>query len=268
MLLAVAACGVFFFSLLWAGNKVFATDSLAGATPARTTFPTTSAEDDTAASPREKSGSQKKKSGRSGHDPRVHHVHADMVSAREAVLHASDIEEEWEPAALPKDGPPCRQNNPDLSRFTITGEARTIFKSPAGVAKDRVARQAVCQRRSSRPVLQGAQQPREAAVHSGRNEAVVARKRLEASPCVCAARNRSSHRNPDRHVSRELRDHALHRGKARVSGGGIYLPGPPCGRHASVRLHLLARRLEAVPMRARRGQPGGEPPVSHLVSPR
>jgi hypothetical protein len=60
MLLAVAACGVFFFGLLWAGNKVFATDSLAGATPARTTLPTTSAEDDIAASPREKSGHRRR----------------------------------------------------------------------------------------------------------------------------------------------------------------------------------------------------------------
>jgi len=133
-LLAAAACGVLFLGVVWAGNKVFASDSLAGATPARTTLPTTTEEDLAVANPREKSGGQKKV-GRWAHDPLVRHIHADMVSARKAVLHASDLEAEWEPARLPSDGGPRRQNNPDLSRFTITGEGRTIFKSPAGIAR-------------------------------------------------------------------------------------------------------------------------------------
>jgi hypothetical protein len=67
--------------------------------------------------------------------PREHHVSADMEIARKAVLHASDIEAEWVPVRPPRDAPPCRQNDPDLSRFTITGEARTVFESPAGVTR-------------------------------------------------------------------------------------------------------------------------------------
>jgi len=134
LLLAIAACGVIFFAVLWVGGRVFATGSSADAAAPRTFLSTTSVGDEGTTSSREKSGRQET-TARSSRDPQVHHVHADMVIAGKAVLHASDIETEWVPVPPPKDAPPCRQNDPDLSRFTITGEGRTIFESPAGIAR-------------------------------------------------------------------------------------------------------------------------------------
>lgn len=129
LLLAIAACGVLFVTVLWAGSKVFARDSTAGAAPE--SHSTTTGKD-AAASPREKSRPEKDSGDR---DPQVHHVHADMVIANNAVLHPADLEPGWVPVTPPKDAPPCRQNDPDVSRFTITGEARTAFESPAGITR-------------------------------------------------------------------------------------------------------------------------------------
>lgn len=128
LLLAVVACGVLFFGVFLAGTKVFASDEGA-AEAAGAPSDTTTANEETAD---EEKGSGSK-SGADSHAPRKHRVAADVAIARKAVLHAKDVGAGWHQVPLPTDkGRACPENDPDLSRFTITGEARSIFENGGG----------------------------------------------------------------------------------------------------------------------------------------
>jgi hypothetical protein len=71
--------------------------------------------------------------------PREHLVAADMAIARKAVLRPSDMQPVWERVRLSTDaGPGCLQNNPDLSRFTVTGKARSAFEGGQSRIESRV----------------------------------------------------------------------------------------------------------------------------------
>jgi hypothetical protein len=128
--LGLGAVGALLLAVYWAGNHVLADDPVAAAGPSAATLGTTeSHEGGTSTS----QGSEPTASKRRSHPPRIHHVQADMALARAAILHAADMEPGWQPAPPPKGAPICRRNNPDLSRFTITGEASSSFKTPVGV---------------------------------------------------------------------------------------------------------------------------------------
>jgi hypothetical protein len=62
--------------------------------------------------------------------PRERLIGRDMRIARQAVLRASDMQSlAWTRARLGAEGGPgCPANRPDLSRFTITGKARSAFE--------------------------------------------------------------------------------------------------------------------------------------------
>lgn len=53
--------------------------------------------------------------------------------ARSVALGRRDLGRGWTASAVPKDdGPPCKSFSPDLSRFTITGKAHTMFADRNG----------------------------------------------------------------------------------------------------------------------------------------
>jgi len=62
-----------------------------------------------------------------------------MAIARNATLWASDMRPEWRRVRPPAiTGPGCPQNDPDLSRFTVTGKARSLFKAGGSRIETRV----------------------------------------------------------------------------------------------------------------------------------
>jgi hypothetical protein len=129
LLLAAAACGLLFAGALWAGTKVLPT----GADPTPygdvSRLGTTTAAEETTDAPKR----AKKKSNSDRHDPRKRLVRADMAIARRAVLHPKDVGWAWTPAPVPRgDGPGCPANDPDRSRFTITGVGRSLFVTGTG----------------------------------------------------------------------------------------------------------------------------------------
>jgi hypothetical protein len=69
-------------------------------------------------------------------DPRAEQLRLnprDGALARSVALTRSDLGAGWTPSPVPKDeGPACRSFSPDLSRFTITGKAHTMFADARG----------------------------------------------------------------------------------------------------------------------------------------
>jgi hypothetical protein len=73
------------------------------------------------------------------HAPRERPVAADMAAARNAVLRSSDLSAGWkEVRASAKGGNGCPENDPDVSRFTVTGEAQSAFKGGQSRIESRV----------------------------------------------------------------------------------------------------------------------------------
>ena len=57
----------------------------------------------------------------------------DSALARSVALRKVDLGRSWTAARVPKDdGPACKSFSPDLSRFTITGKAHTMFVDSRG----------------------------------------------------------------------------------------------------------------------------------------
>jgi hypothetical protein len=80
-----------------------------------------------------------KTSKTSRHAPRERLVAADMAIARSAVLHSSDLAPSWKRARLSPDNENgCSENDPDLSRFTVTGKARSAFRGGQSLMVSRV----------------------------------------------------------------------------------------------------------------------------------
>jgi hypothetical protein len=130
--LGLAAVGALLVTVYWVGNRLVADDPLAAVSPPSATLGTTEPrEGGTNTSEKPRLTASKARS----HRPKIHHVHADMALARAAVLQLADLEPGWDPAPLPKEAPICPRNNPDVSRFTITGEASSSFQTPDGVTR-------------------------------------------------------------------------------------------------------------------------------------
>jgi hypothetical protein len=130
--LGLAAVGALLVTIYWAGNRLVADDPLAAAGPSSATLGTTESREG-GTNTAERSGPTASKTR--SHRPKIRHKHADMALARAAVLHHADMEPGWDLAPLPKEAPVCRRNNPDVSRFTITGEASSSFQTPDGVTR-------------------------------------------------------------------------------------------------------------------------------------
>lgn len=105
---------------------------LAAAEPDATSTATSGdAETKAPSAPTATAGAKKQKpAGQDPRAPREQLVAADMAIARNAVLQASDMQPQWRRVRPPAiGGPGCPQNDPDLSRFTVTGKARSLFKA-------------------------------------------------------------------------------------------------------------------------------------------
>lgn len=62
-----------------------------------------------------------------------------MRIARQAVLRLGDMQGSWHEVRPSREGGPgCAANNPDLSRFTVTGEARSAFEGGESRIESRV----------------------------------------------------------------------------------------------------------------------------------
>ena len=85
---------------------------------------------------RKKAGVGRKKDR---HAPREHLRRNDMATARQAVLRLSDMRGHWKPARPSSEqGGGCRGNDPDFSRFTITGKAHSAFGGGDSFIESRV----------------------------------------------------------------------------------------------------------------------------------
>jgi hypothetical protein len=86
-----------------------------------------------------KKAGKKKAAAQDRRGPREQFVAADVAIARKAVLRSSDMQPVWKRVRLSADeGPGCPQNNPDLSRFTVTGRARSAFEGGQSRIETRV----------------------------------------------------------------------------------------------------------------------------------
>jgi hypothetical protein len=65
-------------------------------------------------------------------DEKERFTKAGQALARRAVLHRGDLPADWKPVSVPARSNRCRSYNPDLSRFTLTGKARSAFVRPTG----------------------------------------------------------------------------------------------------------------------------------------
>ena len=128
--IAVAACAILFAGALWGSTKIFPTGEPVARAAEANLLSTTAEGAETEKAPKDAEG---KKSGSNSHEPHKHLVPADMAIARAAVLQPNDVNSIWRPIPAPlSGGHACPENNPDRSRFTITGQGRSIFKSGVG----------------------------------------------------------------------------------------------------------------------------------------
>jgi hypothetical protein len=72
-------------------------------------------------------------------DPRLEQLRlnpADNALAKRIVLNAADVGAGWRKTRVPESNEPlrCPGFNPDLSRFTVTGKAKTAFTQPTGAS--------------------------------------------------------------------------------------------------------------------------------------
>jgi hypothetical protein len=72
-------------------------------------------------------------------DPRLEQLRlnaADNALAKRIALKARDVGAAWRRTAIPESDQPlrCPGFNPDLSRFTVTGKAKTAFTQPTGAS--------------------------------------------------------------------------------------------------------------------------------------
>ena len=65
-------------------------------------------------------------------DEKERFTKAGQALARRAVLHRADLSAGWTPVSVPPRSNRCRSYDPDLSRFTLTGKARSAFVRPSG----------------------------------------------------------------------------------------------------------------------------------------
>src|SRR5919204_819012 len=65
-------------------------------------------------------------------DEKERFTKAGQALARRAVLHRGDLPADWKPIFVPPRSSRCRSYDPDLSRFTLTGKARSAFVRPSG----------------------------------------------------------------------------------------------------------------------------------------
>jgi hypothetical protein len=65
-------------------------------------------------------------------DEKERFTKAGKALARRAVLHRTDLPAGWRPVSVPARSSRCRSYDPDLSRFTLTGKARSAFVHPSG----------------------------------------------------------------------------------------------------------------------------------------
>jgi hypothetical protein len=63
-------------------------------------------------------------------DPKERHTDAGQAIARSAVLRPSDFSHGWRRISPPERVVRCRSYNPDLSRLTRIGKARSVFRFP------------------------------------------------------------------------------------------------------------------------------------------
>src|SRR5919197_5926985 len=137
LLAAVAACGVLFAGALWAGSKVFAGEP-PSAGPAQSQA---TAEEASAGHVEQGPGSKDKLHKADPHAPATQYVDADLTIARRAVLHADDVGRIWRRVPVPvRDRNGCRENDPDLPGFTITGAARSAFQTDEGARTESEAK--------------------------------------------------------------------------------------------------------------------------------
>ena len=65
-------------------------------------------------------------------DEKERFTKAGQALARRAVLHRADLRGGWRPVSVPFRSNRCRSYDPDLSRFTLTGKARSAFVLQTG----------------------------------------------------------------------------------------------------------------------------------------
>src|SRR5919197_78636 len=65
-------------------------------------------------------------------DEKERFTKAGRALARRAVLRRADLPAGWKPVSVPARSNRCRSYDPDLSRFTLTGKARSAFVRPTG----------------------------------------------------------------------------------------------------------------------------------------
>jgi hypothetical protein len=129
LLIAVAACAILFAGALWGSAKIFPTGEPVARAAEANPLSTTAESAETEKAPKD----VESKSGSGSHEPRKRLVPTDMAIAHAAVLQPNDVNSIWRPLPAPlSGGHACPENNPDRSRFTITGQGRSIFKSGVG----------------------------------------------------------------------------------------------------------------------------------------
>jgi hypothetical protein len=132
LLLGVAAVGILFMGIFWAGSKVSAGESSPNLPSSAAPQGTTTLEESSKPAKRSKNRSSNK-----SHDYQEHHVAGDMRLAKKAVLHPHDVAAIWHPVDPGDDsGPGCPQNDPDLSRLTVTGRARSLYRTDSGASTE------------------------------------------------------------------------------------------------------------------------------------
>ncbi|MEO8290462.1 MAG: hypothetical protein ABI649_05640 [Gaiellaceae bacterium] len=132
LLLGLAAFGILFVGVFWASSRVSAGESSPNPPSAAAPPVTTTPEESSKPAKRSKNPSSNK-----SHDYQEHHAASDMRLARKAVLHPDDVAAIWHPADLGADsGPGCPQNDPDLSRLTVTGRARSLYRTDNGASTE------------------------------------------------------------------------------------------------------------------------------------
>ena len=130
LLIAVAACAILFAGALWGSTKIFPAGEPVARAAEANLLSTTAEGAKTEKAPKDV---ESKRSGSGSHEPRKHLVPADMAIARAAVLQPNDVNSIWRRIPAPTSGGRgCPENNPDRSRFTITGRGRSMFKAGSG----------------------------------------------------------------------------------------------------------------------------------------
>jgi len=201
---------------------------------------------------RKKAGVGRKKDR---HAPREHLRRNDMATARQAVLRLSDMRGHWKPARPSSEqGGGCRGNDPDFSRFTITGKAHSAFGGGDSFIESRVklfanagqAEQyfaAAYNRTFLRCIRDG--------VKRWLAEGGLRPRVVDARFSTGAAGGRA-----DGGLRRRLRHHNSPRDSIRLSHRRHYLPDGTCGGTPLVRIDPFRRRLPAMRLRALRGSSG------------